>query len=155
MKIALTQACLKVKCYFCFSIVADNVILVTATSETEFRRKLFARPAFSRKSGQYCGSTMRAVLHNTSENGEWESAYGAHPEPYFGKEDMGSRAVDSPIDLTFWHCLGAVDISVAQKGYYISIYCDDAVYYKPSARIGKDDGVLLEILLAYWSQGYG
>ena len=45
-------------CSCCFSIVADNVILATDTSETEFRRKLFARPAFSRKSGQYyAGST--------------------------------------------------------------------------------------------------
>ena len=62
MKIALTQACLKVKCYFCFSIVADNVILATATSETEFRRKLFARPAFSRKSGQFCVAQQRQLL---------------------------------------------------------------------------------------------
>ena len=52
MKIALTQACLKVKCYFCFSIVVDNLILVTDTTKTKFWRKLFARPAFSRKSGQ-------------------------------------------------------------------------------------------------------
>ena len=81
MKIALTQACLKVKCYFCFSIVADNVILATATSETEFRRKLFARPAFSRKSGQYYDGTVRAVLHNTAEEGEWKAADRAHPEP--------------------------------------------------------------------------
>ena len=59
MKTALTQACLKVECNFCFSIVADNVILATGTSETEFRIKLFARPAFSRKSGQYCaGGTL-------------------------------------------------------------------------------------------------
>ena len=50
MKIALTQACLKVKCYFCFSIVADNVILATDTTKTKFWRKFFGR-LFSKRCG--------------------------------------------------------------------------------------------------------
>ena len=65
MKIALTQACLKVKCYFCFSIVADNVILATATNETKFRIKVFGAAFF--KKGQYyagvlCSLSTRATL---------------------------------------------------------------------------------------------
>ena len=41
MKIALTQACLKVKCYFCFSIVADNVILAIAYKRNGVSQKVF------------------------------------------------------------------------------------------------------------------
>ena len=59
MKIALTQACLKVKCYFCFSIVADNVILATDTTKTKFWRKFFGR-LFSKR----CGTV--AVLRSLS-----------------------------------------------------------------------------------------
>ena len=55
MKIALTQACLKVKCYFCFSIVADNVILATDTTKTKFWRK-FLVPLFSKRGGTLCGT---------------------------------------------------------------------------------------------------
>ena len=56
MKIALTQACLKVKCYFCFSIVADNVILATAYKRNGVSHKVFRAPFFKkvRYSGQYC-----------------------------------------------------------------------------------------------------
>ena len=107
MKIALTQACLKVKCYFCFSIVADNVIFATDTTKTKFWRKFFGR-LFSKR----CGTV--AALHNSAEKGEWEAAYGAHPEPYFGKEEVSVRAVDSAVDLAFRHSFGGVYISVAK-----------------------------------------
>ena len=55
MKIALTQACLKVKCYFCFSIVADNVILATDNFQNEVLAKVFGAAFF--KKGRYCGGT--------------------------------------------------------------------------------------------------
>ena len=60
MKIALTQACLKVKCYYSFSIVADNIILATDTTKTKFWRKFFGR-LFSKR----CGTV--AVLRSCSE----------------------------------------------------------------------------------------
>ncbi|MBQ6870662.1 MAG: hypothetical protein IJO17_09400, partial [Alistipes sp.] len=56
MKIALTQACLKVKCYFCFSIVADNVILATAYKRNGVSYKAFCTPCFfSKKRAVLCG----------------------------------------------------------------------------------------------------
>ena len=63
MKIALTQACLKVKCYFCFSIVADNVILATDTTKTKFWRKFFGR-LFSKRCGTVAVlRSLRAILN--------------------------------------------------------------------------------------------
>ena len=69
--------------------------------QNEVLAKVFRAPFF--KKVRYYGSTMRAVLHNTSENGEGEAAYGAHPEPYFGEEEVGARDVDTAVDLIFWH----------------------------------------------------
>ena len=57
MKIALTQACLKVKCYVCFSIVADNVILATDTTKTKFWRK-FLVPLFSKRGSTLGGTAL-------------------------------------------------------------------------------------------------
>ena len=63
MKIALTQACLKVKCYFCFSIVTDNVILATDTTKTKFWRKFFGR-LFSKRCGTVAVlRSLRAILN--------------------------------------------------------------------------------------------
>ena len=111
MKIALTQACLKVKCYFCFSIVRQRYSR-NRYYQNEVLAKVFRAPFF--KKVRYCGNTMRAVLHNTAEKGEWKAAYGAHPEPYFGKEEVSVRAVDSAVDLAFRHSFGGVYISVAK-----------------------------------------
>ena len=144
MKIALTQDCLKVKCYFCFSIVADNVILATDTTKTKFWRK-FLVPLFSKRGGTV------AVLHNTAEKGEWKAADRAHPEPYFGKEEVSARAVDNAIDPIFWHRLCSVDISVAEQGNLIALNIYNAVNDKSTARIGKDHGVLFEISSGDWS----
>ena len=58
MKIALTQAYLKVKCYSYFTIVADNLILATDTSETKFRLKVFGAAFF--KKGQYSSALVGA-----------------------------------------------------------------------------------------------
>ncbi len=58
MKIALTQAYLKVKCYSYFTIVADNLILATDTSETKFRLKVFGAAFF--KKGQYSSVLVSA-----------------------------------------------------------------------------------------------
>ena len=76
MKIALTQACLKVKCYFCFSIVADNVILATATSETEFRTKLFVRSGFNLSCNVMCAMFLGVCC----------ASYAATQRGLFGKE---------------------------------------------------------------------
>ena len=63
MKIALTQACLKVKCYFCFSIVADNVILATAYKRNEVSHKAFCTPCFfSKKRAVPCGRYCVAIM---------------------------------------------------------------------------------------------
>ena len=63
MKIALTQACLKVKCYFCFSIVAGNVILATDTTKTKFWRKFFGR-LFSKRCGTVAVlRSLKAILN--------------------------------------------------------------------------------------------
>ena len=62
MKIALTQACLKVKCYFCFSIVADNVILATAYNRNGVSQKAFCTPCFFSKK-QAVLRSLRAILN--------------------------------------------------------------------------------------------
>ena len=78
MKIALTQACLKVKCYFCFSIVADNVILATDTTKTKFWRKFFGR-LFSKRCGTMavlCGQyyiTRRKMARGKRRTGRIQS----------------------------------------------------------------------------------
>lgn len=90
-------------------------------------------------------------LHHSPKNRQWKAAYGAHPEPYFGKEEVSARAVDSAVDLAFRHSFGGVDISVAEQGDLIALNIYNAVYDKSAACIGKDHGVLFEISSGDWS----
>ena len=90
-------------------------------------------------------------LHHSPKNRQREAAYGAHPEPYFGKEEVSARAVDNAIDPIFWHRLCSVDISVAEQGDLIALNIYNAVNDKSAARISKDHGVLFEISSGDWS----
>ena len=47
-------------------------------SKTEFCQELFARPAFSRKSGQFASAVLRSLLPHT-------------PEEFFGEQTVGDE----------------------------------------------------------------